>query len=312
MEERRHSKRHTRWQGETTILDLNEVVKARDRVEPRHPVLTVISGQQMGRSLIMEQPRALAGRDRECTLFLSDSGVSRRHAEFERLEDRRVLLRDLNSTNGTFLNGRKISEVEVKDGDNIHLGPVAVIGFGYESLTEHQLHIRQYEQAVRDGLTGIFNRRYLMRALRTEIAFAQRYRDPLSLFLFDIDHFKRINDTHGHRVGDEVICRMVEAVNDSLRREDIFARYGGEEFAVLLRGLNGEQARDCAERVRLLVESLRTSYEGLELAATISGGVATLVEGSEGNAETMMGHADACLYEAKAAGRNRVMGPREA
>ncbi len=155
--------------------------------------------------------------------------------------------------------------------------------------------------ALTDSLTGLANRRGAQLATRRELARALRHRGPLSFLLVDIDHFKRVNDTRGHAVGDEVIVGVAKALHSTLRESDVAARWGGEEFLAVLPDTDLRSARAIAERVRAAVEASEC-VAGLRV--TVSIGAAELVDGE--HVEGTIGRADAALYKAKDAGRNRV------
>ena len=135
-----------------------------------------------------------------------------------------------------------------------------------------------YESALRDGLTKAFNKKYFTDRLESEFTFSTRHASPLALVLFDIDHFKKVNDTHGHQAGDHVLAEISTLLTGALRAEDVFARYGGEEFAVICRGSDTGQAQVVGERLRKAVEGHRFVYEGTHIPVTISVGVAVLPE----------------------------------
>ncbi|MFC4601910.1 diguanylate cyclase [Cohnella hongkongensis] len=169
------------------------------------------------------------------------------------------------------------------------------------------------QMAVTDGLTGCFNRRYLMQQLEHEVLLNMRYQIPFAIFLFDIDHFKQINDKYGHLVGDEVLRSTADTVRSMLRRTDILARYGGEEFTVYLPHTNREQAELLAERIMLAVGENQVDAGSEKVGVTISMGV--LSESSENlkfgdpkeYLREVFSSADAALYKAKNEGRNRVV-----
>ena len=162
------------------------------------------------------------------------------------------------------------------------------------------------ELASLDPLTGAFNRRTFIDLAEKALARARRLQAPLSLVLLDVDHFKRVNDTHGHLAGDEVLKRFADVVRDQLRKEDIFVRYGGEEFCLLLPDVPGPGAVALAGRVRRAVAKAAFTAGGAEIALTVSAGVAArLDEGPEG-LEALIARADEALYMAKNRGRNRV------
>ncbi|MGI2298121.1 histidine kinase N-terminal 7TM domain-containing diguanylate cyclase [Paenibacillus sp. GXUN7292] len=169
--------------------------------------------------------------------------------------------------------------------------------------------------AITDGLTGCYNRRYLMQQLEDEIA-VKKYSVPFSIFIFDLDHFKRINDSYGHLIGDEILCSTVDAVRSVLRPADVLARYGGEEFMVYLPRTSHAQAMEIAHKIRGQVENNTIMLENSTelLSVTISMGVISIDEhtllvqpDSKLLLRELVHEADAALYEAKFSGRNRVV-----
>ena len=175
-----------------------------------------------------------------------------------------------------------------------------------EDVTEAVVYQnRLVELNRRDGLTGLFNRRYLNQRLAEEFDRCRRYRRPLSLIMLDIDHFKRVNDTYGHQAGDQVIKAVAGVMDESLRKIDLAARYGGEEFCCALPETPGEAACIVAERMRKHVERLHDSCDQLPGPVTISLGVSELSQEMD-NHEELLRVADEALYRAKNNGRNQV------
>jgi two-component system cell cycle response regulator len=159
--------------------------------------------------------------------------------------------------------------------------------------------------ATVDALTGLFNRRAFVAAGRRELARARRHDDALSVMLFDIDHFKKINDTHGHATGDRVLKAVGERLSTLARESDVCARWGGEEFVVLLTSTDLHGAATAAERVRSAMEAMSVEDDHGDLVpVTASFGVATL--GREDDLDTLVDRADRAMYQAKTSGRNRV------
>jgi diguanylate cyclase (GGDEF)-like protein/PAS domain S-box-containing protein len=165
---------------------------------------------------------------------------------------------------------------------------------------------RLRELATTDGLTGLFNRRRFMELAEREFARSKRYQGPLAMLMMDIDHFKRVNDTHGHDVGDEVLRELASTSLKALREADILGRLGGEEFAVLLPETETSAAMDVAERLRRAVEESPMETNGGKLAITVSIGAACM-EAATGSVEELLKRADVALYEAKQSGRNKVV-----
>jgi two-component system cell cycle response regulator len=213
---------------------------------------------------------------------------------------------DLASTNGTYLNGLKVNAAPLYDGDKIQIGSNTVLKFSIQDALEEQYQRSIYESATRDGLTRVYNKKYFLETVRKEFSYCLRHRVPLSLVLFDVDHFKKINDAYGHPAGDYVLTRIAQRVSDTVRTEDLLARYGGEEFALMLRESAEDQALACAERCRYAVDKADFVFGGTPIKVTISLGVATLLDSDFSQPEDLIAAADKYLYRAKRAGRNRV------
>jgi diguanylate cyclase len=168
-----------------------------------------------------------------------------------------------------------------------------------EQATEIETHI---SRSLTDALTGLPNRREFNNRLEERMSAWNRRREPFSLLLLDVDHFKKLNDAHGHLAGDQVLAAMGRALRASIRREDAVARYGGEEFAILLPGTTLEQTITVSENVREAVSRLTVNHSGKRLTVTASGGIAAIRADESG--DSLIQRADAALYAAKAAGRN--------
>lgn len=191
------------------------------------------------------------------------------------------------------------------------LTAAATIGVAYDRerrAAESQLRSLArglYEGSIRDALTGAFNRRYFARRLEEELAYARRHGESLGVLIMDLDHFKGINDQHGHAAGDHVLHEFAALARGVLRAEDVFARYGGEEFVVLLRGADVDGARGAAERLRAAVERHTFEFRDRRIPVTVSVGCAQAGAGED--ADGVLRRADEQLYAAKSDGRNRVV-----
>jgi len=171
---------------------------------------------------------------------------------------------------------------------------------------EYRLNLRNVArnlqlQATTDPLTGLYNRLKLNEALGIEMARARRHGTPLSLMLYDVDHFKMINDNHGHQVGDEVLVQISQWVLQRIRPTDLLARWGGEEFIILAPGSDGQAAYQVADRLRLAMQQVQFQKVG---TMSCSFGISQYVDGD--TAVSMVARADVALYRAKMSGRNRV------
>jgi len=273
---------------------------------PQRPLLTVLAGLNAGQVFTLDRAETVIGRARDAHVMLDDAGVSRRHARIVRA-DTRYFLEDLGSANGVFIDGQPVARVELADGDRVQIGGAFILRFGLIAADEEALARRLYESSTRDALTGLYNRKYAGERLAAEVAFAHRHQTPFGVALFDLDHFKRVNDTHGHQAGDGVLRVVAAQVQRVIRGEDVLARYGGEEFIMLVRGVAPRGVEVVAERVRGAVERLSIPWESGVLRATVSVGVAALSEcGPKATVEVLVALADSRLYRAKDGGRNRV------
>lgn len=298
--------------GDDETVDMNETLAAigevqSSRGEDPHFLLIALAGTDTGHLFPLEgRPLNLIGRDDSAHIKINDGEISRRHAVIRYdAPEGRYLLSDLNSRNGTRLNGRKCdAEHPLKVGDKIQLGTQTVLRVSLPGETETKYARKMQQAALRDGLTGAFNRRYLDERLVGEVAFSKRHKTPLTLMMLDLDHFKNINDTHGHRAGDHILRQFCEMLHFQVRAEDVVTRYGGEEFAVICRETGEERAAILAERLRAACETDIYMFEGTPIPVTVSIGVAGLSENSIDEPEKLIEAADQALYRAKSEGRN--------
>jgi diguanylate cyclase (GGDEF)-like protein len=260
------------------------------------------TGAEMGTRYAVGARPLVVGRGDNCDIRINDPSVSRRHAIVQAGADGWEVS-DLGSTNGTFLNNVSVASAPLRDGDYLRVGN-AIHRFLTGGNVEAEYHEEIYRLTIIDGLTEIHNKRYLLEFLDRELARCERYRRPLSLVLFDIDRFKRINDDLGHLAGDAVLRELAGCLKGKVRREELFARYGGEEFAVVLPETPCEDAFAFAERLRAEVASHGFRYDGDAIPVTISLGVATALGPAAPTVADLIDHADKALYQAKHGGRN--------
>jgi diguanylate cyclase (GGDEF)-like protein len=271
-----------------------------------HGTLTFIEGPLTG-ALVTLAPGAavLLGRGGSADVHVPDDTVSRRHARI-RWDGTGYSIEDLASS-GTWVNGWRVDAWRpLSGGARIQLGQRVRLRFDLHDATEQRVLVELYEAAIRDALTGAYTRRYLGERLHAELSYAARHRTPVAVLMLDLDHFKNVNDRHGHEAGDTVLRVVVEQLRRVLRPEDVLARYGGEELCILLRGLDTAQAASLAERLRASVASLRIAAADAVIGVTVSIGVAsTRPDLDRPEAWSLIERADRALYVAKRAGRDR-------
>jgi diguanylate cyclase (GGDEF)-like protein len=272
---------------------------------PGSACIVVIYGPELGKRLQLGAASFEVGRSSKNDLFLDEESISRHHARIT-FDGTAHWVSDLASTNGTFVNDVSVRQQCLCDGDQVRIGR-SILKFMTGENVEVQYHEEIYRLMTVDALTQVFNRRYFNEALQREVNRSKRYGRSLSLIAFDIDHFKRVNDTYGHLTGDNLLRQVAAAVKPRLRREDVFARTGGEEFGILLPEVGLDGARTTADKVRRIVEATPLKHERETIECTVSLGLAAL-GADETSGEELYRRADERLYEAKQAGRNRIAG----
>jgi two-component system, cell cycle response regulator len=276
------------------------------------PTLTFLTGEALGKEIPVLQQQITIGRGEGADVVIADPSVSRRHIQLtcrklvkdEKTQDLKVVLQDLGSKNGTLVNYRPVRTAVLKPGDKIILGKV-ILKFEFKDVADQKLYDEIYRLATIDGLTGLLNKSAITRNLSDELDKKARYRGKLSILLMDLDHFKTLNDTHGHLAGDRALQTAGSLLQRNLRRQDRAGRFGGEEFLVILpeTGIAGAEA--LAERIRVDLEKSLAEEIGIQGPVTASFGVATFPEDGDFY-ESLLEHADQALYKAKAHGRNRI------
>ncbi|CAM2068311.1 GGDEF domain-containing protein [Sulfidibacter corallicola] len=272
------------------------------------PYIVVLAGDSVGRVIKLEPGRGMvAGRTRRCDIYFNCENISREHVRFDMDESGATVLADLESTNGTLVNGKRISSVTLEDGDRICMGNV-ILRFSLKDDLEYDLQQELYNKATRDPLTNAYNKRFFMDYMKKEFAHHQRHEKPLSVVFFDLDDFKRLNDTYGHLTGDLVLKSLAREISDVLREEDVFARFGGEEFVALFRFTAHDKAMLIAGKLLDVVRKLEfaTPIESFKVTATA--GVATYDGSNMDTAEELLRCADDHLFRGKAQGKDRVIG----
>jgi two-component system, cell cycle response regulator len=287
-------------QTSATNLALNRT--ANNVAINRQPMLVVLHGPLLGKTFTIEQPVLTIGRSSQCDIQIEDDNVSRKHAEIN-FRDGLVWLTDLQSTNGSYVNSKRVSEVPLNDGDLVLIGRV-LFKFIHSSLVENRFFGQMYSLATTDFLTGIANRQQIINLLEQEFNRARRYDRPLSILVYDIDRFKEINDTYGHLAGDQMLIESSRIVKDHLRVEDHYGRLGGDEFLIICPETPVEQALALGKRIQVVLSKTDFLVKEKIVFFTISVGAAALsLKVASPDEFSLL--ADQALYRAKNAGRNQ-------
>ena len=271
--------------------------------------LVQLNGKELGRMFILDPGQSmLVGRSSSAELQIEGDSVSRHHALLVHT-GQQVHVSDLDSTNGTFLNNTAVKERVLRDGDMLNVGR-NIFKFLIGSSVENSYHQTLYRLTTTDPLTEAFNKRHFLENLERELSRSIRHNTDLSVMILDIDHFKTLNDTHGHLKGDFVLKELSARIQSQVRQEDLFARFGGEEFVLFMPNTNLAQATHLANMIRLKICEKDFDEESTPLSVTISVGVSSLSEFGDENpaSDGLLKLADDRLYEAKAQGRNCVIG----
>lgn len=281
------------------------------RIGQDYPILMVLEGGDLKTRFKIDEPEMIVGRDIACRLHIADPKISRKHARLSYAnfgkpgDEPVILLEDLGSTNGTFVNGARLSaRVQLRDRDKITIGSV-MFGFFLRDETTMRADESLIRLASVDALTGLSNRGVFNLEIQREFDRARRYRRELSLVLFDIDHFKKFNDTYGHKIGDDVLRHIGRITLQNCRSNDIATRFGGEEFAIILPETPMERALIQAERLRKSILAFPMPTGETAISVTVSVGLAML-EAEMTDPTELIESADRALYRAKESGRNQV------
>jgi two-component system cell cycle response regulator len=288
------------------ITDIKAALSAADDEAAEKPAcFLVVGGELNGTIFDLLDGETSVGRNPDCTIPLEFQGISRKHF-IVKTKDDACIVEDLGSSNGTFINNTKIEgDMSLHKGDMVKIGSIA-LKYLPTGDTERLTYDKLHKEANTDGLTQCYNKMYFNNKLDLEVKKSKVTGSPLSLVIFDLDHFKHLNDNYGHDAGDYVLKEMAELLRDNgIRKDDTFARYGGEEFVVLLPKTNLKQAFEIAERLRKLVESHEFLYDEKRLPVFASIGVADYRQGVNTGTD-LFKRADSAVYKSKEGGRNQV------
>ena len=284
---------------------LTEATAARGEARTRDTgCLVVIYGHDMGRRIQVSTEPLIIGRSPQCEVQIDQESVSRNHCRV-RYHEGEFRVRDLDSTNGTYVNDDLVeAEGRLRHGDQLKVGRT-ILKFIVGDDVEAQYHEEIYRLMTTDGLTQLHNKRYFDEMLDKEVARAKRYKRTFSLLMFDIDHFKQVNDSYGHLAGDAILRQLGAVTLGRLRRNDVVARVGGEEFALITPEVGLDGAAELAGKINRLIQDTRFEFEGTPIEVTVSVGVAEW-QGHYEDPHDLYKAADEKLLEAKRLGRNQV------
>lgn len=289
--------------GDHTIV--SAIPTLEDEEQKKQPYILFQQGPLFGKMVLLEPGSVVLGRSDEADITINDEGISRKHVQFT-YRDGTTIVKDLKSTNGTYVNGLRVTEQELCHEDKVQISSSTLMKYIYADKLDESTQQELYNMGHRDPLTNVYNKRHFLDRLRGEFSFSERKGTPLSLFMIDLDFFKKVNDSFGHPAGDFVLMRMAVLAQSIIREEDIFARYGGEEFALVLKDTDQEGARVIAERLCSLVSDHDFIFEDQKIPITISIGVATFTDKNYKDTSELIKAADLYLYKSKHAGRNCV------
>jgi len=262
------------------------------------------SGKELGKRFQLDSDSMTIGRSGDVNILINEQSVSRQHARCH-TNGQKTEIEDMGSSNGTYINDQRIAhKTALSDGDIIRVGNILLKYYSSNNM-ENMLQDKLYRDATIDAGTQTFNKKHLLESLESEFNNSRKYGTPLTLIYFDLDHFKKVNDTHGHNAGDQVLLDVAKIVKGSIRKEDILCRFGGEEFIILMPNTDARTAYESAERIRSSIEAYSFSFNHTQIKQTISLGISQL-NPSMTTQKDLLDNADRKLYQSKQNGRNQV------
>ena len=298
----------------TTDIEIDDPPTLAEHVAPvsergrEDVVLVAISGPDAGRRFLVPPDGGLIGREEGIAMRLSDVNVSRRQVSLSFDEKRRVIVSDLGSSNGVFVNGARVSRGEVLDGYRVQLSSDTVLRVRFQDPCETRLQDDQAGSQTRDSLTGLPNRRELLDRVAQELSFARRHGEPLAIVLADVDDLQKVIETDGHRGSALLLSAIAELIREGSRYEDVVGRYGEAELLVVLRATTSAQAKSYAARMMTKVRARAFDVGDVAIRATIRCGVASYeVDGEDvDGAEPLVQRAEEALARANQPGKDAV------
>ena len=294
------------------LTDIKAALASADKeAEEKPAALLVVGGELNGTIFDLIEPEVTCGRSPENTITLEFNGISRAHFKISDTGDNVHSIQDTGSRNGTYVNNKKVETPQILEkGDIVKMGAIA-LKYLPKGDTERLTYDKLNLEANTDGHTGCYNKTYFNNKIDLEVKKSKVTGSPLSLIIFDLDHFKNLNDNFGHDAGDYVLKELAELIRkNGSREQDTFARYGGEEFVILLPNTNLKKSFEIAERLRKLIEEHDFIYEEKVLPVTASIGLADYRQGVATGTD-LFKRADSAVYKSKDNGRNQVSFYRE-
>lgn len=280
-------------------------------------VFLALRGPDQGTRFLVKRPGGIVGREAGGALQSRDPNISRRHALLEFTADGRVLITDLGSKNGVFINGVQISRAELFDGQHVQLSNDSVYRVRFQDQEETELMESIAHSVMRDPLTGLPNRRYVGERLAQELAYAHRHGEPLSVALMDVDDTKKVMDADGQAGADKLVKMIASLVRSGVRAEDVVVRYGADELLTIMRNTGVEEAKKILERVRKAVAKKAFDTGDIPIRATVTVGLAAYEPAGKPKGKKkkepvdpelvnrLLDRADSALYRGKDAGKNQ-------
>ena len=275
---------------------------------PMHSYLVCLLGPEelVGRYWMVNEETKIIGRSRNSHIPIQDLSISKKHLKIRVDETQEVFVQDQGATNGTLINNKKMdpqAEIKLKDNDKVKMGSI-VFKFLKSGNPEIFSVKSSLEKSFRDTLTGVGNRLMLERRAKELFQQSKRHKTPLSLIIFDIDHFKKVNDTYGHPAGDFILRETAQMVKTCFRSDDIVTRCGGEEFCIIVQSLPG-RAESAMESARKKLQSKVFKYKDQKIKVTLSAGI-SCYQSTDKKWKNIYERADKLLYKAKTTGRNKI------